>query len=326
LKKGIVVIAAVFGVLAITSGAFAAKHHYLITSSSQIKKGAVSRSDLSKRARKALQGRIGHQGAMGPQGPKGDIGPSGPQGLKGGQGPKGDQGDRGPAGPQGPAGPTGVLAPFGAALTPDGGVSGWRMSGAYDAQVVDDNFLQISDHVTSGSFGDWVFSPQVADAKTKFTASFDIRTAPGARDTEDAGQWNHISVSPDDGSGGRMSYLRFENHPNGVHVFFDDVTDPGPVGHAADFNETDIATLAPGVKHVVQFTVDLAADQVKISIDGELDATGTTWKNYYRYDPDQAPANQVPATNCLIFQARGIGHAADVGKGFLIDGVRLSSN
>jgi hypothetical protein len=48
-KKGIVVIAAVFRVLAITSGAFAADHHYLITSSSQIKRGAVSRSDLSKR-------------------------------------------------------------------------------------------------------------------------------------------------------------------------------------------------------------------------------------------------------------------------------------
>ncbi len=82
-------IAAVFGVLAITSGAFAAKHHYLITSSNQIKKGAVSRSDLSKRARKALQGKDGQTGAMGPQGvagaqgPKGATGPAGPQGLKG---------------------------------------------------------------------------------------------------------------------------------------------------------------------------------------------------------------------------------------------------
>jgi hypothetical protein len=200
------------------------------------------------------------------------------------------------------------------------------MTGPYDAQVLGNNFLQISDDVTSGSFGDWLFSPKVADAQRKFEAAFDITTAPGARDTDNAGQWNHISVSPDDGNGGRMSYLRFENHPDGVHVFFEDVTDPGPVGTVADFNETDIATLAPGVKHVVQFDLDLAANQVKIAIDGKLDATGTTWKNYYRFDPEQAPANQVPVTNSLIFQARGTGDAADQGKGFLIDSVRLASS
>lgn len=96
MKKGIVVIAAVFGVLAITSGAFAAKHHYLITSSSQIRKGVVSRSDLSKRARKALQGRVGRTGPTGPQGvpgaqgPKGVAGPVGPKGLKGDAGAPGD--------------------------------------------------------------------------------------------------------------------------------------------------------------------------------------------------------------------------------------------
>jgi hypothetical protein len=92
LKKGIVVIAAVFGVLAITSGAFAAKHHYLITSSNQIKKGAVSRSDLSKRARKALQGKHGHTGATGPQGVAGAQGLKGDTGLAGTRGPKGDTG------------------------------------------------------------------------------------------------------------------------------------------------------------------------------------------------------------------------------------------
>ena len=67
-------------------------------------------------------------------------------------------------------------------------------------------------------------------------------------------------------------------------------------------------------------------NQVKITIDGKLDATGTTWKNYYLFDPEQAPANQVPVTNSLIFQARGTGDAADQGKGFLMDSVRLASS
>ena len=30
-----------------------------------------------------------------------------------------------------------------------------------------------------------------------------------------------ISVSPDNGQGARMSYLRFEDRADGVHVFFD---------------------------------------------------------------------------------------------------------
>jgi hypothetical protein len=61
LKKGITLIAVLVGVLAITSGAFAA-NHYLITSSSQIKNGVISASDLSSAARKALKGQKGPQG------------------------------------------------------------------------------------------------------------------------------------------------------------------------------------------------------------------------------------------------------------------------
>jgi hypothetical protein len=82
LKKGIVAIAAVFGMLAITSGAFAA-HHYLITSSSQIKNGTVRLADLAPGAREALHGHKGAKGNAGAQGPKGEAGPQGPQGPAG---------------------------------------------------------------------------------------------------------------------------------------------------------------------------------------------------------------------------------------------------
>ena len=321
MKKAITVIAALVAVLAVTSGAFAAKQ-YVITSSKQIKHGTIRLSDLSRHARKLLHGHVGH---VGPQGLKGDPGATGPHGPQGPQGLQGALGKDGTNGKDGKDGLTGVLASFGGTL--NDGYSGWRMSGSYDAQMVTDNYLQISDATTSGSFGDWLFSPKVADAKTEFQAAFDIMAAPGARNTPtDAGQWNHISVSPDDGNGGRMSYLRFENRSDGIHVFFDDVTDSGPKGTVADFNETDIATLDPSVEHVVQFDLDLTANQVKVYIDGKLDATGTTWKNYYRYDPDQAPANTVPVTNSLIFQARGTQDAADLGKGFLISSVRLASS
>ena len=85
MKKGIVAIAALFGVLAITSGAFAAQH-YLITSSSQIKDGTVRLADLAPGARKALHGNLGAKGDLGPAGPQGPKGNAGPQGPKGSNG------------------------------------------------------------------------------------------------------------------------------------------------------------------------------------------------------------------------------------------------
>jgi hypothetical protein len=86
-------------------------------------------------------------------------------------------------------------------------------------------------------------------------ASFNISTVPGARNTNTP-EYNHISVSPDDGTGNRMSYLRFENRSDGVHVFFDDVTSPGTTNGSVTFNDNDIATLTPGVKHAVKSVMD----------------------------------------------------------------------
>lgn len=86
MKKGITLVAVLVGVLAVTSGAFAAKQ-YLVTSSSQIKDGAVKLHDLSPGARKALHGANGAKGDIGPAGAQGPKGTAGPQGQ---QGPKGD--------------------------------------------------------------------------------------------------------------------------------------------------------------------------------------------------------------------------------------------
>ena len=73
MKKGITLIAVLVGVLAVTSGAFAAKH-YIITSSSQIQDGAVHMADLSPGARKELHGAKGAKGEQGAQGAEGAQG------------------------------------------------------------------------------------------------------------------------------------------------------------------------------------------------------------------------------------------------------------
>jgi hypothetical protein len=105
--KVIAAIAALFGVLAITSGAFAAQH-YMISSSRQIKNGTVRLADLAPGARKALHGKKGHVGPVGPQGPKGEAGSQGPKGNAGPQGLKGDTGSPGTPGAQGSKGADGV--------------------------------------------------------------------------------------------------------------------------------------------------------------------------------------------------------------------------
>ncbi len=173
----------------------------------------------------------------------------------------------------------------------------WSKLGPYDVNVVsvssypaasDYGFgsqaLQISDAVTSGGFGDQTFSPGLADEagesgaenaglsgglrQPHFAASFLIGTSQA---NEQPGL--HMSVSPDRGDGARMSYLRFEDQADGVHVFFIDAIDKGPVGTVATFRESEIATLSRTSSHLIQFSIEFkdgaANDTVKIYIDSK---------------------------------------------------------
>lgn len=103
MKRSITVIAIAAVMLAVTTGAFAARK-YLITSSSQIKPGTISYANLSAAAKARLagaRGPAGPAGATGPAGPQGPTGATGAAGGSGGQGPKGDTGATGATGPDG---------------------------------------------------------------------------------------------------------------------------------------------------------------------------------------------------------------------------------
>jgi hypothetical protein len=239
---------------------------------------------------------------------------------------------------------------------PINGQNGWSDTGGYDANVASvSSFpaassygfgakaLQISDATTAGSFSDQTYSPPLANdagetgatslggtpigtRQKHFEMTFQIGTA---KSTEQPGL--HLTVSPDSGDGSRMSYLRFEDQSNGVHVFFDDVTDPGPVGAPADFNERSLGVLSRSQSHTVRLTIDFndgpGNDVVQVFIDGTLRATGTTWEDYYRFDPEQAGnGNKVPTVDKVLFRESGDAHPADAGQGFLIDNLGLSSS
>lgn len=229
------------------------------------------------------------------------------------------------------------------------GQDGWVSTGSYDDAVVANTYgfasfgtqsFRISDAITSGSFGDWVFAKPTANAageasstagafsigtlQSHYELQFDIASASSS--VQQAGL--HLSVSPDRGDGSRMSYLRFEDGATGIDVFFDDVqgsTTP------ANFVETQIATgLDRTVAHTVKLTIDFVEgdsnDVVKVYIDGSLVTTGTSWENYYRFD-SEAAAEQTPRiVNTAIFQARGTATPADSGYGFLIDNVSIDTS
>jgi hypothetical protein len=138
----------------------------------------------------------------------------------------------------------------------------------------------------------------------------------------------HVSVSPDRGDGSRMSYLRFEDQVGGIHVFFDDVTDAGPLGTGATFNESDIATVTR-TPHTIKLTMDLkdgpGNDVVKVYIDGTLKVTGTSWEDYYRYDPEAVGEQSPRIVKTVLFRESGTANLADAGNGFLFDNLSLLS-
>jgi len=214
------------------------------------------------------------------------------------------------------------------------GQQGWKNTGGYDVTVAPGfggQALQISDAVTSGSFGDQTFSPALSQPAgesglSHFAMSFKIGTVTAG---EQSGL--HMTVSPDDGNGSRMSFLRFEDRADGVHVLFEDATDPGPLGTTATFNLTDVATLAYGTDHTIGLSINFypgaGNDYVEVTIDGSLAATGTTWEDYYRYDPEQlGNGNMVPSVSKLLFREAGTANPANAGNGFLIDNLSYASS
>ncbi len=239
--------------------------------------------------------------------------------------------------------------------SPDG-QSGWQFTGAYDAAIADpgdfgvsgmgERAFRISNASTSGSFGDWVFSQSlVNDAgeagadggvytggvrEGHFEASFDLTSAePGA---EQPGL--QFSLAPDRGDGARMSFLRFNDTPDGIDVTFADYVDRHPQGPASGCGAEDefvSTTIASGLDrsaiHDVRITMDFlpgsANDRVEVFIDGALAHAGTSWEDYFRY----CEGNPTRPVDSLIFQARtGAGTApGTLGKGFLIDDLQLTS-
>ena len=154
-------------------------------------------------------------------------------------------------------------------------------------------------------------------ANTEYTAQFSfISTKPAA---EQPGLF--AAISPDEGEGGRMSYIGLADTPSGIDVIF--YATPKPDGEFAAY---DLGTVPRDKPHTIKFWMKLNPgpnnDFVRILIDGrDTGECFTAWENLYRHQ-----SQAVPTTNTLLFRSSGEQENLSlVGGGYLFDNVTITT-
>jgi hypothetical protein len=221
---------------------------------------------------------------------------------------------------------------------------GWSSFGAFDHEVerrpdytaappaFGQQFLRISNAVTSGSFGDQTFSKAldeeagetdaVSDGlsggvrQPKFVAEYSVFMTPGTPDG------TNFTASPDRGDGARMSWVNVEQNAGGPDVTFSAPDDDGTFPAATTPVQTN---LDPAVPHTIRIEMDFvdgeANDVVRVFVDGTLRHTGKSWEQYYR----EAETNPTRPVDSLLFRTGGTAVPASSGLGFLVDNLRLQT-
>ncbi len=222
---------------------------------------------------------------------------------------------------------------------------------------------RISNFYSSGSFGDMPFSPSLKNEAGETMAQnggfsggtrqnhFDAQWAFTSADPTSPETDSYVSISPDRGDGARMSYIRLEDHPAGIDVFFVDYVDKAPYGANGSpataalgcgpedqFRETKVASgLSRNQAHTVKLAMDFINGQrndvVNVYVDGEFRFKGTSWEDYFRWCVESgggtglAANDQSRTVDSLLFRvgADGQVHLTEF-KGFLIDNLSYSSS
>jgi uncharacterized repeat protein (TIGR01451 family) len=155
------------------------------------------------------------------------------------------------------------------------------------------------------------------ESNTVYTAQFSFISVHPDRQQ----QGLKISVSPDMGEGGRMSYIGLEDTSDGVAVtFFETDSDGDFVGH-------ELGTLPRNVPHTIRFWMRLVPgpdnDLVRIVIDGQdVGQCFTTWESFYR-----ATNQSVPISDRLLFLSgnRDGNRLSLLGGGYRFDNVTTTT-
>ena len=191
----------------------------------------------------------------------------------------------------------------------------------------------MSNAVTNGCFSDQTFSKPVPIGAGETTAQDITGSTSSARQTSFEAEWNFASTvpgdeqaglnvvaSPDRGDGARMSWIQMRDAPGGLEVRFNDYQ--AGIG----FVQTTVASgLSRSILHTIKVVMHVvegpANDSVKVSVEGVLLHTGTSWEDYFRI----VESNPTRTVNRVLFRTAGTPALATAGKGFLIDNLSLAT-
>lgn len=225
------------------------------------------------------------------------------------------------------------------------GQGGWNVSNAaLDQAVVDlgggNKVLRLSNAVTSGGFGDQTFAPRpggtgmtpadpvagqgqhfAGEASTgalynRFVASFDVRSVstehiPGL----------FISISPDNGQGGRQGYVGLQSTASGIEVIGYTVTTAGAFQAPDTLGTYDFDEWF-NVRYEIDFLDGPDNDVARVYLDDNLVYTTNSWEQYYSNWQAALHPNGVPVQT-LLFRAGGTAAPAASGAGFYFDNVDI---
>jgi hypothetical protein len=248
--------------------------------------------------------------------------------------------------------------------------NGWSAAPQWDEEVKNasgNTVWRVSNAVTSGSFGDMPFAPRLggipADTVTnptngspgafagesstgtsldRFRSTFSFRSATGAPQFDPMSCMNlvtclraRITISADNGDGGRQTFIVLEDRGNGINVATFDVSNDGEFIGEAGCNQA-IPTCAPkviasrlsyGQWHTTSveahFSDGPSNDRVKYFVDGKLAHIGPSWEQYYRNFQFALHPKGVPV-QALLFRLSGTPAPLLMGGGFYIDNVSQS--
>ena len=226
------------------------------------------------------------------------------------------------------------------------GQDGWRSApsggggpsptGEFDQEVVansgaPDAFglqsLRMSNRYVTGAFANQTYSAPVTPAvgeglaNTVYDAQFSFSSTSAS---EQPGLY--MTISPDNGQGGRMSWVDLDDTPEGIAVNLSDAS--GPDGA---FQTHPARVLSHGEPHTIRFWIKVNPgendDFLRLFIDGEdLGECFTTWEEYYR---NLAAPTEPPVINSVQFRLSfppGGGPEALLGAGYLFDNVTATAS
>jgi hypothetical protein len=116
----------------------------------------------------------------------------------------------------------------------------------------------------------------------------------------------------------------------GLQVDFYDVQNStSGLGTVANFVMTNVASnLDRTVPHTIKIEMDFvdgpSNDGVTVTVDGTYSVTGTSWEDYFRYDPESVAEQSTRTVDSILFRTSAAAPLT-LGNGFYVDNLSVTT-